>query len=128
MSQARKYRRETYKKAGLLKAKNEWGRFSEKGRMWYSIKQDEGKQFHEANLKKMNDSIEEQLGSKLNSLKETWTKVGYNKEEIDLLEEAFAMTAVKDKETYRADIKASRKIYKKVQQSLEERLHAGDNS
>ena len=128
MSQARKYRRETYKKAGLLKAKNEWGRFSEKGAAWYSIKQDEGRQFHEAHLKKMNDSIEEQLGSKLNSLKETWTKVGYNKEEIDLLEEAFAMTAVKDKETYRADIKASRKIYKKVQQSLEKRLNAGDNS
>ena len=128
MSQARKYRRETYKQAGLLKAKNEWGRFSEKGIAWYSLKQEEGKQFHEANTNKVNDQIEAQLGAKLESLKETWTGVGYNKEEIDLLEEAFAMTTIKDKETYRADRKEARKIYKKVQQSLEERLNAGDNS
>tara|TARA_B100000768_G_scaffold97606_1_gene91036 strand:- start:10797 stop:11183 length:387 start_codon:yes stop_codon:yes gene_type:complete len=128
MSQARKYRRDTYRRAGLLKAKNEWGRFSEKGIAWYAMKQDEGRQFQEAQQKRVNDQIEEQLGSKLNSLKETWTKVGYNKEEIDLLEEAFAMTTIKDKETYRADRKAARKIYKKVQESLEERLNAGDNS
>ena len=93
-----------------------------------AMKQDEGKQFQEAHQKKVNDQIEEQLGSKLNSLKETWTKVGYNKEEIDLLEEAFAMTTIKDKETYRADRKAAKKIYRKVQESLEKRLNSGDNS
>lgn len=128
MSQARKYRRETYKKAGLLKAKNEWGRFSEKGAAWYSLKQEEGKQFHEANVNKMNDEIEAQLGAKLESLKETWKGIGYDAKEIKELEEAFVMTAIKDKETYRADIKAARKIYRKVQQSLEKRLNAGDNS
>ena len=53
MSQARKYRRDTYRRAGLLKAKNEWGRFSEKGIAWYAMKQDEGKQFQEAHQKKI---------------------------------------------------------------------------
>ena len=128
MSQARKYRRDTYKQARLLKAKNGWGRFSEKGIAWYSLKQEEGKQFHEANTNRVNDQIEAQLGAKLESLKETWAEVGYNKEEIDLLEEAFALTTIKDKETYRADRKAAQKIYKKVQKSLQERLNAGDNS
>jgi len=128
MSQARKYRRDTYRRAGLLKAKNEWGRFSEKGIAWYSLKQEEGRDFHERHMKMVNDQIEEQLGAKLNSLKETWAEFGYNKAEIDLLEEAFTITAIKDKETYREDIKQARKIYKKVQKSLEERNNAGDKS
>jgi hypothetical protein len=128
MSQARQYRRDTYKRAGLLKAKNEWGRFSEKGAAWYSLKQEEGKEFHEKHERMVNDQIEEQLGAKLNSLKETWKGVGYNKAEIELLEEAFTITAIKDKETYREDIKAARKIYKKVQTSLEKRNNARDKS
>ena len=128
MSQARQYRRDTYKRAGLLKAKNEWGRFSEKGAAWYSLKQEEGKEFHEKHERMVNDQIEEQLGAKLNSLKETWKEVGYDKAEIELLEEAFTITAIKDKETYREDIKAARKIYKKVQASLEKRNNARDKS
>lgn len=128
MSQARKYRRDTYKRAGLLKAKNEWGRFSEKGIQWYSLKQEEGRDFHERHMKMVNDQIEEQLGSKLNSLKETWAELGYNKAEIELLEEAFAITSIKDKETYREDVKKARSIYKKVQSSLEKRNNAGDKS
>jgi|TARA_B100000768_G_scaffold102917_1_gene95727 hypothetical protein len=128
MSQARQYRRDTYKRAGLLKAKNEWGRFSEKGIQWYSLKQEEGRDFHEKHERMVNDQIEEQLGSKLNSLKETWAGFGYNKDEIELLEEAFTITSIKDKETYREDIKKARSIYKKVQGSLEKRNNAGDKS
>ena len=99
MSLARKYRRDTYRKMGLLKAKNGWGRFSEKGIAWYGLKQEEGRDFHEKHMRMVNDQIEEQLGSKLNSLKETWKGLNYSEKEIEMLEEAFTLTNIKNKET-----------------------------
>lgn len=128
MSQARQHRRSTYKRAGLLSAKNEWGRFSEKGAAWYAMKQDEGRQFQEAHTKRMNDSIEEQLGSKLNSLKATWTASGYDQAEIKMLEEAFTITAIKNKESYREDRKQAIQLSKNANESRNKRLDARDNS
>lgn len=129
MSQARKYRRDTYRKMGLLKAKNGWGRFSEKGIAWYNLKQEEGRDFHEKHMRMVNDQIEEQLGSRLNSLKETWKSLGYNEKEIEMLEESFTLKNIKDKETWREDRKKSKSLVKEANKSKAERLaNAGNKS
>ena len=129
MSLARKYRRDTYRKMGLLKAKNGWGRFSEKGIAWYGLKQEEGRDFHEKHMRKVNDQIEEQLGSKLNSLKETWKGLNYSEKEIEMLEEAFTLTNIKDKETWREDRKRAKSLVKEANKSKKERLaDAGSKS
>ena len=129
MSLARKYRRDTYRKMGLLKAKNCWGRFSEKGIAWYGLKQEEGRDFHEKHMRMVNDQIEEQLGSKLNSLKETWKGLNYSEKEIEMLEEAFTITNIKDKETWREDRKRAKSLVKEANKSKKERLaNAGSKS
>ncbi len=129
MSSARKYRRDTYKRMGLLKAKNGWGRFSEKGIAWYGLKQEEGRDFHEKHMRMVNDQIEEQLGSKLNSLKETWKGLNYSEKEIEMLEEAFTLTNIKDKETWREDRKKAKSLVKEANKSKKERLaNAGSKS
>jgi hypothetical protein len=129
MSLARKYRRDTYRKMGLLKAKNGWGRFSEKGIAWYGLKQEEGRDFHEKHMRMVNDQIEEQLGSKLNSLKETWKGLNYSEKEIEMLEEAFTITNIKDKETWREDRKRAKSLVKEANKSKKERLaNAGSKS
>lgn len=129
MSLARKYRRDTYRKMGLLKAKNGWGRFSEKGIAWYGLKQEEGRDFHEKHMRMVNDQIEEQLGSKLNSLKETWKGLNYSEKEIEMLEEAFTLTNIKDKETWREDRKRAKSLVKEANKSKKERLaDAGSKS
>ena len=62
----------------------------------------------------------------LNKLKETWSASGYNAEEIKKLEEAWTMTAVKDRETYKADKKQANILRKEAQQSLTSRKDAGN--
>lgn len=129
MSLARKYRRDTYRKMGLLKAKNGWGRFSEKGIAWYNLKQEEGKEFHQKHMNAVHDSIEEQLGSKLNSLKETWKNLNYSDKEIEMLEEAFTISNIKDKENWREDRKKAKSLVKEANNFRMKRLaNAGNKS
>jgi len=64
--------------------------------------------------------------SKLNILKETWESFGYNSDEISKLEEAWTITAIKDKDTYRADKKQANVLRREAQQSLAARKNAGN--
>lgn len=123
-TQSRRQRRGQFKAAGYLKIKNMYGRFSEKGRAWYDKMAADGKAAHEANTDRVQDNIEHQLQIKLNSVKETWTSIGYNAEEIQKLEEAFALDSIKNKESYREDKKESKKLRKEAQLSLQQRLNA----
>ena len=128
MSLARKNRRDVYKRAGLLKAKNGWGRFSEKGIAWYNLKREEGQQFHEQHTRMVNDQIEEQLASKLNSLKETWKSMQYSDQEIEMLEEAFTLKNIKVKDSWREDRKKAKSLVKEANNSKKQRLNAGSKS
>ena len=87
---------------------------------------EDGRSMETANEKRRLDSIEEQLIVSLNKLKETWSTSGYNAEEIVKLEEAWTLTAVKDRETYRADKKQANLLRKEAQQSLASRKNAGN--
>jgi|TARA_B110000908_G_C10001517_1_gene334342 hypothetical protein len=76
-----------------------------------------GRKIHQQNVDR-NDKINAQyLESALESLKETWTKQGFNTKEIKTLEEAWSITAIKDKENYKADKKASKALYKEARAS-----------
>ena len=121
---SRKQRRGQFRAAGYLKIKNMFGRFSEQGKAWYNKMAEDGRAAHEANVNRVNDSIGDQLQTKLNSLKETWKEIGYNDSEIKLLEEAWSLTVIKDKDTYRKDKKDARKLQKEAQESLKSRLNA----
>lgn len=121
---SRRHRRAQFRAMGYLKIKNMFGRFSEPGQAWYNKMQEDGKAAHEANVKRHLDNVENQLQTKVNSLKETWASIGYNESEIAMLEEAWIQTAVKNRETYREDKKLARKLMKEARESLNSRLNA----
>jgi len=77
-----------------------------------------GRKLHQQHLDAIEKRNHEMLEEKLVSLKESWTAIGYNKEEQDKLEEAWALGIVKDKETYRADRKKAKALYKEVNASF----------
>lgn len=121
---SRRQRRGQFKQMGYLKIKNMFGRFSEQGMAWYNKMQKDGREAHEAHVRRVEENIGEQLEIKLNSCKETWKSIGYNAKEIKLLEEAFALTSIKDNQTYRADKKESRRLQREASESLKSRLNA----
>ena len=57
-------------------------------------------------------------------MKKTWTQIGYNEAEIEMLSEAFFTLSVKNKQTLREDKKSARKLLKQAKDSLTERLNA----
>jgi len=124
-SYSRRQRRGELRAAGFLKIKNMYSRLSPKALAWYNKMQADGNAAYDANEKARLDSIEEQLESKLKSLKETWTAMGYNAEEVSKLEEAWSLTAIKDSESYRADKKQANILQKEASSSLKARINAG---
>lgn len=117
-SNSRRNRRAQMKAAGMLRVKNTYSYFSGPRQAWYKKTQEDGKAAQEANKKRTLDSIEEQLQSKLNSVKETWTAIGYNEAEIEMLSEAFTLLAVKNDSTLRSDKKEARKLMRDAKASL----------
>ena len=124
VTMSRRQRRSQLKKMGYLKIKNMFGRFSEQGKAWYSKMSEEGINAHDEHVNRVNDSIGDQLQTMLNNLKLTWKDSGYNDSEIGLLEEAWSLSVVKNKDTYRKDKKEAIKLRKEAQESLKSRLNA----
>lgn len=88
-----------------------------------------GRKLHQQHLdineKRNHEMLERKLegytneeGEHVDGLKDTWRKIGYNENEINMLEEAWALSVVKDKETYQADKKKRRQLQKDAQASL----------
>ena len=69
-----------------------------------------GRKLHQQHLDAIEKTNHALLEAKLESLKATWTEQGYNAKEISLLEEAWSITVIKDKENYRADKKKARAL------------------
>lgn len=123
---SRRQRRQDFRNAGFLKIKNQFGFFSAQSQAWYKKMREDGAAAHEANVNRSNDAIEEQLQLRLNSLKETWEKTGYNAEEIEKLEEAWSIQTIKDKETLKEDKKKVKSLRKEVKESFTARKNAGN--
>jgi hypothetical protein len=121
---SRRQRRAQFRAMGYLKIKNMFGRFSEPGKAWYAKMAEGGKEAHEAHVKRNLDATENALQTKANDLKKTWASIGYNDAELSMLEEAFFNLSIKNKDTYREDKKAARKLMKDASNSLKSRLNA----
>ena len=102
---SRSNKRAMYRQYGMLKEKSTWSRFSEKAVDWYGRMKEEGNSTQEANNKRMNDDLENQIQIKLDASKKTWKEIGYDEKEIKMLEEAWTIGAFKFKETYKEDKK-----------------------
>lgn len=132
---SRRQRRSEFRTAGFLKIKNMYGRLSPQGIAWYQKMQEDGKNYSEQYKKYVLDSIEEQLELRLKGnfdeetgkgfygLRNTWSDLGYNEDEISKLEEAWLLTTVKS-DSYREDKKQARTLRKEAQQSRAARINA----
>lgn len=91
-----------------------------------------GRKLHQQHLdineKRNHEMLERKLegytneeGEHVDGLKDTWRQIGYNEKEINMLEEAWALSIVKDKETYQADKKKRRQLVKEAKASLDSR-------
>jgi hypothetical protein len=127
---SRRQRRMELRRANFLKIKNMYSRFSPQAIAWYGKMQEDGKAAQEAQERLVNDQIEEQLELRLKGnydeetgkgfygLRNTWADLGYNKEEIELLEEAWISTTIKDPDhtERRADKKKANQLRKQAQE------------
>ena len=80
-----------------------------------------GRKIHQQNIDAMEKVNHAMLEEKLEAMKETWTKIGYNKEEIVKLEEAWSLSVIRDKETRKEDKKTIKKLQREVQESFRSR-------
>jgi hypothetical protein len=130
---SRRQRRQDLRRANMLKVKNMFSRFSPQRMAWYSKMAEDGATAHEAHVKRVEDSIGDQLELRLkgnydeetskgfHGLRNTWAAQGYNEAEVSMLEEAWSLTVIKDKETYKEDKKKSRDLMKKAAASRAKR-------
>jgi hypothetical protein len=125
-SYSRRQRRLELRRANFLKIKNMYGPLSVQGQAWYAKMREDGKAVHEAHTKMVTDNREEALQTKLNGLSETWTSMGYNEAEVEMLSEAWMMIVVLDPDRVQArkDKKAARKLRAQAHQSLLDRKAA----
>ena len=68
-------------------------------------------------LEQILEGYTNEAGEKVPGLKDNWKLQGYNNKEIDMLEEAWALSIIKDKETYQADKKKRRALEKEARAS-----------
>ena len=106
----RQERRRALKSMGILKAKNKFNPLSsERGEMRRKNRAD-GEAKHRAMLEEMEKESYERLENAHANYEKSLKKEGYNKEEIEMLLEAYALESIKHKETYREDKKRAKAL------------------
>jgi len=117
----RRQRRHMMKQQGVLKYLSNMNFLGEVRSNFRKQNIENGKKIHQQNLDAMDKVNHPMLEAKLNSIKETWISMGYNKSEIDKLEEAWSLSAIKDKESRKEDKKTIKKLQKEVRESFQSR-------
>lgn len=108
----RRDRRAAMKHAGLLKQKRNLP-FNQ----WQNLTQEmlvKGKEIHEANLETWDKEMIEALEEKESKIIGTWKEDGYNEQEIKMLREAWSITTIKDKESWKTEKKVARRLMKEA--------------
>tara|TARA_B110000285_G_C14970567_1_gene536331 strand:- start:307 stop:648 length:342 start_codon:yes stop_codon:yes gene_type:complete len=77
-----------------------------------------GRKIHQQNIDRFEKANATKLEAILEISKKRWLDAGYNAEEMLKLEEAWSISAIKDKENYRADKKLAKQLRKEVQTSF----------
>jgi|TARA_B110000879_G_scaffold202494_1_gene278944 hypothetical protein len=111
----RRQRRAMLKQQGVLKYLNRLPHFHETRNNFRANNIATGKQIHQNFVDKMEKANEERLEGILENKKIEWNAQGWNSKEIELLEEAWALGAIKDKETYREDKKKAKSLRKEAE-------------
>ena len=106
----RRQRRWQLKAAGMLRVKNMYGPFTEVGQLWYNKTREEGNKLFADNRERMERARDEFYAEKDAAIRTSLKEAGYSPERIELMQEAWALTVIKDPETYRADRKRARKL------------------
>ena len=117
----RRQRRAYLKAQGITKALGQMGYFSEVRSKVRAENQAYGKKIHAENTARIVELNATKLEAELDVVKASWKEQGYNEVEMKMLEEAWALNAIKDKETYREDKKARKELLAKVKESRSNR-------
>lgn len=117
----RRQRREMLRQRGILRAISKMSFFSETKTKIREQNREDGRKRHEAWVDHLETIHHSGLEERLAIAKENWKASGYNQEEIDMLEEAWAIGAVKNKETYREDKKKRLALQKEAEASRRNR-------
>ena len=110
----RRQRRYMLKERGILKQVAKLSFFNPVRTNLREQNMENGRKMHSQHMDIVEQRNGELLEAKLESMKNTWREIGYNDAEINLLEEAWALTVFKDSETYREDKKKSRQLMKEA--------------
>lgn len=117
----RRQRRYMLKQQGVLKYLSKLNFLGEVRSNFRNNNIENGRKLHQQNIdanEKINHTI---LENKLESLKASWMEIGYNKSEINKLEEAWSLSAIKDKSSRKEDKKTIKKLQKEVRESFQSR-------
>ena len=110
----RKIRRMQMKRSGVLGAISKLSYFHPTKKQIREQNQENGRKIHQMHQDK-NEAIKATFyEERLQSAKSDWLGQGYVKEELELLEEAWVLSSVKDKESYREDKKKAKALRKQV--------------
>jgi hypothetical protein len=112
----RRQRRAYLKQQGIIKALSKMPYFGEVRSKVRSENIAYGKKLHAENTKRIEELNAARLEAALDSVKLSWKEQGYNDQEMQLLEEAWVLGAIKDKETYREDKKKRKQLLAQVKQ------------
>ena len=93
----------------------------ENGRKLHQMHLDRIEQANAERLERILEGYTNEEGEKVPGLKDNWKEQGYNQKEIDMLEEAWSLSVIKDKETYQADKKKRRALQKEAKASRDAR-------
>lgn len=110
----RRERRWQLRTAGMLRVKNMYGPFTEVGKLWYAKTAEEGSKLNEQNKVRLERIRDEFYAQKDASMRESLKAAGYSAKQIDLMQDAWAITVIKNKETYRADKKKAQDLLRQA--------------
>ena len=114
----RRQRRHMLKQQGVLRYLSNMNFLGEVRSNFRKQNIENGRKLHRQNLD-ANDKVNHaMLEARLEDMKTTWKSIGYNKSEINKLEEAWSLSVVKDKESMKEDKKAIKKLRKEVKESF----------
>jgi hypothetical protein len=117
----RSQRRRMLKQQGVLKYLSNMNFLGDVRSNFRKQNMENGRKLHQQNLDANDKVNHSMLEAKLEAMKTTWNSMGYNKSEIDKLEEAWSLTVIKDKSTIREDKQKMKKLQREVQESFQSR-------
>lgn len=114
----RRVRRAMLRENGILKILKKLGYHNPAYKAFKAETAEAGRKIHQAHQDRNEELASTRLEAILQGCKSTWFGMGYNQEEVAMLEEAWAMMSVKDRENYRANKKAARELQRAANNSL----------